>query len=441
MEHRKYMLFRSFVVLIAASASLAMAADVRVVEEIAAKVNGSIVTRGDLEQQRHDLEMMLRQEQHLSGAALAAAVDEQSQNILREKIDELLLIQKAKDMDISVDSDVTRRIAEMRVQSKIDDPDKFDEAIRQQYGMTYEEFKQKMTDQFLIHKVISQEISSRIAIPEADLQKYYDAHKADFLRKAQVFLSQILISTEGKTPEQVANAEAKAKDIVARARRGEKFSDLVAANSDDPDTSKNGGQLPPLLKGQLRPEIEKIVFTEKKGYVTDPIGVTQPQKGFLILRIDERYEEGQASFDEVKEQIQETLAQPMMESKMRPYLTKLREAAFLEIKDGYVDTGAAPGKDTRWHDVAELKPQTVTKEEVAAHAPVPHKKLLGVVPIPGTTRKTTVAEADTSQLGTHNVADTSAGQSAGTPTALPMQPPIASKPPGPAASSMAPIKQ
>ena len=418
-----------------------MAADVRVVEEIAAKVNGSIVTRGDLEQQRHDLEMMLRQEQHLSGAALAAAVDEQSQNILREKIDELLLIQKAKDMDISVDSDVTRRIAEMRVQSKIDDPDKFDEAIRQQYGMTYEEFKQKMTDQFLIHKVISQEISSRIAIPEADLQKYYDAHKADFLRKAQVFLSQILISTEGKTPEQVANAEAKAKDIVARARRGEKFSDLVAANSDDPDTSKNGGQLPPLLKGQLRPEIEKIVFTEKKGYVTDPIGVTQPQKGFLILRIDERYEEGQASFDEVKEQIQETLAQPMMESKMRPYLTKLREAAFLEIKDGYVDTGAAPGKDTRWHDVAELKPQTVTKEEVAAHAPVPHKKLLGVVPIPGTTRKTTVAEADTSQLGTHNVADTSAGQSAGTPTALPMQPPIASKPPGPAASSMAPIKQ
>lgn len=435
------MLFRSFVVLIAASASLAMAADVRVVEEIAAKVNGSIVTRGDLEQQRHDLEMMLRQEQHLSGAALAAAVDEQSQNILREKIDELLLIQKAKDMDISVDSDVTRRIAEMRVQSKIDDPDKFDEAIRQQYGMTYEEFKQKMTDQFLIHKVISQEISSRIAIPEADLQKYYDAHKADFLRKAQVFLSQILISTEGKTPEQVANAEAKAKDIVARARRGEKFSDLVAANSDDPDTSKNGGQLPPLLKGQLRPEIEKIVFTEKKGYVTDPIGVTQPQKGFLILRIDERYEEGQASFDEVKEQIQETLAQPMMESKMRPYLTKLREAAFLEIKDGYVDTGAAPGKDTRWHDVAELKPQTVTKEEVAAHAPVPHKKLLGVVPIPGTTRKTTVAEADTSQLGTHNVADTSAGQSAGTPTALPMQPPIASKPPGPAASSMAPIKQ
>lgn len=439
----KFMLFRRFVVLVAASASFALAADVHVVEEIAAKVNGSIVTRGELEQQRHDLEMMLRQEQRLSGPALQAAVDEQSQNILREKIDELLLVQKGKDLDLNVDADVTRRIAEMRVQSKIDDPDKFDAAIRQQYGMTFEEFKAKMVDQFLIHKVISQEISSRIAIPEPQLQKYYEEHKADFVRKAQVFLSQILISTEGKTPEQIANAEAKAKDIVARARKGEKFSDLVSANSDDPETSKNGGQLPPLLKGQLRPEIEAIVFKEKKGYVTDPIAATSPQRGFLILKIDERYEEGQASFDEVKEQIQETLSQPMMETKLRPYLTKLREQAFLEIKDGYVDTGAAPGKDTRWHDVAQLKPQTVTKEEVAAHAPVPHKKVLGVVPIPGTTKKpTALADLDNSPTATGKAAtDTSVSQSSGTPTPLPMQAPISAKPPGPSSSSMAPIKQ
>ena len=51
---------------------------------------------------------------------------------------------------------------------------------------------------------------------------------------------------------------------------------------------------------------------------------------------------------------------------MRAFLTTLREDAFLEIKEGYVDSGAAPGKDTRWKDVAQLKPQTTTKEEVAA---------------------------------------------------------------------------
>ena len=437
------MSYRSFVVLMAVGASFALAADVHVVEEIAAKVNGQIVTRGDLQQQRNQLREMLEQEQHLTGPALTAAVDDQSKNILRDKIDELLLVQKAKDLELSVDADVERRIAQMRVESKIDDPDKFDQAIQQQYGMTFEEFKQKMTDQFLIHKLISQEISSRIAIPEPDLQKYYDAHKADFVRKAEVFLSQILISTEGKTPEQVANAQKKAKDIVDRARKGEKFTDLVTANSDDPDTAKNGGQLPPLLQNQLRPEIAKIVFTEKKGYVTDPIAVSEPQRGFLILRIDDRYEAGQASFDEVKEQIQETLAQPLLEAKMRPYLTKLRQEAFLEIKDGYVDTGAAPGKDTRWHDVAQLKPETVTKEEVAEREGTPHKKLLGMVPIPGTKKE--IPAVDSSPLPSvpgGNLADSSASmQSVGTPTSLPTLPPAAPKPPGPAASKMAPIKQ
>ena len=68
---------------------------------------------------------------------------------------------------------------------------------------------------------------------------------------------------------------------------------------------------------------------------------------------------------------------PKMEPKIREFLTKLRAQAFLEIKDGYVDSGAAPGKDTRWHDVAQIKPQTTTKEEVAARK---RKRLLGIIP-------------------------------------------------------------
>ena len=67
---------------------------------------------------------------------------------------------------------------------------------------------------------------------------------------------------------------------------------------------------------------------------------------------------------------------------VREYLTKLRHEAFLEIKPGYVDTGAAPGKNTAWTDPAQLKPETVTKEEVAAQTR--RRRLLWMVPIPGT---------------------------------------------------------
>jgi parvulin-like peptidyl-prolyl isomerase len=365
-----------FVALATVAVSVAGAADVRIVEEIVAKVNGDIITRGELQHNKVTLEQELRQ-QGMSGPRLQEEIKVREQNELRDQIDQLLLVQRGKDLNLKVDADVTRRLAEIQVESKITDPDQFHQWLQQQAGMPFEDFKQQMTNQLLTQKVISEEIGQRINIPESDARKYYEEHKKDFVREEQVFLSQILISTEGKTPEQAAAAQKKAADLVQRARKGEKFSDLAKANSDDPETAKNGGELPPYKRseGLLRKEIADVVFAQKKGYVTDPIKVPQ---GLLILRVDDHYEAGQASFEEVKEEVMQRMAGPLMQPKVREYLTKLRQDAFLQIKDGFVDTGAAPSKDTRWADAVELKPQTTTKEEVVAH----HKKrLLWVIPV------------------------------------------------------------
>jgi peptidyl-prolyl cis-trans isomerase SurA len=371
-------MFTKFVLALTAALPLVSAADVRVVEEIVAKVNGDIVTRGELAHQRQMLEQQLRSE-GVTGARLQDEIKQREKDTLRDQIDQLLLVQRGKDLNIKIDADVTRRLADIQVQSKITDPDKFHDWLREQTGMTFEDFKQQMTNQLLTQKVISEEIGSRINIPEAELRKYYDEHQGDFVREEQVFLSQIIISTEGKTPEQVAAAQKKAADLVARARKGEKFGDLAKSNSDDVATAKDGGEMPPFKRSDhlLRKEIEDIVFAQKKGYVTDPIKVPQ---GLLILRVDDHFEAGQASFEEVKEEVMQRMAAPKMQPKVREYLTKLRQDAFLEIKEGYVDSGAAPGKDTAWKDAVELKPQTTTKEEVAARH---KKKILGVVPVGG----------------------------------------------------------
>jgi parvulin-like peptidyl-prolyl isomerase len=365
------------IVVFAASLAGAAAADVHIVEEIVAKVNGDIITRGDLERKRQEIEAELRQ-QGVTGTKLQQSVRQQASDALRDQIDQLLLVQKAKDLNISVDADVTKRIAEMQVQSGISDPDKFHDLIREQTGMAFEDWRQQMKNALLTQRVIGQEISSHISIPDAEKRKYYDEHKQEFVRQEQVFLQQILISTEGKTPEQAAAAEKKAKDLVARARRGDKFSDLAISNSDDAETARSGGELPPFKRGQLMKPIEDVVFKQSKGYVTDPIKVPN---GFLILKVVERYEPGQATYEEVENEIAERMSMPQMQPKVRAYLTKLREQAFLEIRQGYVDSGAAPGKDTAWKDVAQLKPQTVSKQEVASHK---KKKKLLFIPIPFT---------------------------------------------------------
>jgi peptidyl-prolyl cis-trans isomerase SurA len=378
------MIYR-FAILFAATLPLAVAADVHIVEEIVAKVNGDIITRGELE---HNRQLLLEEgrQQNLSGTRLTDAVRLRERDSLRDQIDQLLLVQKSKDLNIKVDADVTRRLAEIQSQSKITDPDKFHGYIQEQTGLSFEDFRQQMTNQLLTQRVISEEISSKISIPEADLRKYYDEHKNEFIREEQVFLSQILISTEGKTPQQTAAAKKKAADLVVRARKGERFGDLARDNSDDPETSKNGGELPPFKRSDhlLRKEIEDIVFQQKKGYVTDPI---KTPAGLLILKVEDRFEAGQASFEEIKEQILQRMAAPKMEPKVREYLTRLRQDAFLEIKDGYIDSGAAAGKDTRWKEVVELKPETTTKEEVAARH---RKKFLHVVPLPGKSKPAAV---------------------------------------------------
>jgi parvulin-like peptidyl-prolyl isomerase len=367
----------------AAALPMAVAADVNVVEEIAAKINNDIITRGELEHRRQVIEQELRR-QGLTGAKLADAVKEAERDALRDQIDQLLLVQRGKDLDIKVDADVTRRLAELQVQNNIRDPDQFQEFIRQQTGMPYEDFKQQLTNQILTQKVIGQEIGSRIAISEPEMQKYYDDHKANYVREEQVFLSQILISTEGKTEDQIATAEKKAKDLTARGRKGEKFSDLARDNSDDTETAKAGGYIGGYKRGLLLKQIEDIVFKEKKGYVSDPIKIEKPAC-FLVLKVEDRYEAGQASFEEVKNEVEDRLREPKLEPKVREYLTRLRVEAFLQIKDGYIDSGAAPGKDTRWQDVAQMKPQTTTKEEVASRIRNP-RKLFGLFPIPGTNK-------------------------------------------------------
>jgi peptidyl-prolyl cis-trans isomerase SurA len=347
---------------------------VRIVEEIVAKVNGKIITRGELEKQHERIQAEL-EKQGLTGAALKDATDKAASDALREQIDQLLLVQKASELNINVDSDVNKQIAKIQRESGIADPEKFHDWVRQNAGESFEDLKDTFKNNLLTQRVIGEEVYRTVVIPKSEQQKYYEQHKADFVRQESVALSEIQVLPADDTPAKVAAAEKKAKDIVDRLRKGEKFVDLAHQYSDNPDTAKADGFLCNCKRGELAKPIEDAVFTQSKGYITDPIHVG---KAFEILRVEEHINSGQASFDEVQNQINNILAEPQVQPKLRAYLTTLRQNAFLQIKDGYVDSGAAPGKDTSWKDPATLKPQTTTKEAVANQRHT--KKFMKVIP-------------------------------------------------------------
>ena len=354
------------------------AAELSLVEEIVAKCNGDIITRGDLERARQELIEQLRAS-GATGPTLDQQLSQREKDLLRDKIDQLLLVQKAKDLSISVDADVSKQLATIQSDSKIADPEKFQEYVKEQSGMSYEDFKQEMKNRFLTQRVIRQEVTDKMQVKHDELEKYYNEHKGDFVRKEQVVLQEILISTEGKDAAGAAAAEKKAKDLVSRARKGERFAEMARDNSDSL-TAKNLGEFPaPFKKGDLAKNLEDAIWDKPKGYITDPIRLPA---GFEILRVEDHQKAGQAELSEVENEVTEKILAPRMETAVRAYLSKLRKDAYLEIKADYIDTGAAAGKDTAWVDPAQLKPETVKKEEVENK--VRHKRLLWAIPVPGT---------------------------------------------------------
>ena len=375
---------------------------VHVLEEIVAKVNGKIITRGELEKQRARIQMEY-EKQGLIGPALDAAVKKSAADALRDQIDQLLLVAKATELNINVDADVNRRVADIQRESGIADPDKFHDWVREQSGESFEDLKDAFKNQILTQRVIGEEVYRGIIIPKADMQKYYDAHKTEFVRKESVSVREIQIVIPDNKPATIAAAEKKARDLVDRLRKGEKFPELARQYSDNPLTAKEEGFLGTFGRGELAKPIEDAVFSQSKGYISDPIrmGNSGPNPGiFEIVKVEEKVNPGQATFDEAQSEINAKLSEPQVQPKLRIYLTGLRQNAFLQIKAGYIDSGAAPDKDTSWKDPAMLKPQTTTKEAVANQRHL--KKLWGVVPygMTGTKDQSPAAPPETSAVPT-----------------------------------------
>ena len=352
----------------------AAASGPELVEEIVAKVNGDIITSTDLERARADARAAVQQ-QGLKGAELENAMAERDKILLRDKIDTLLLIQKATELSINVDGEVSRQIAEIQRNAGIADPEQFSRYVREQSGMAIEDYRAEMKNTLLTQSVVRQEISSKVIIPKEESRKYYDEHKADFVRQERIFLRELFLITQGKD---AAAIEKKAASLVDRARKGERFPELVRDNS-DAESKTAGGDIGSWKRGDLDADVEAQIWDKGRGTVTDPI---KRPNGILILRVEDQFQAGQASYEEVENEVIEKLYPPRFEPKIREYLTELRGEAFLEIKEGWVDVSAAPGKETKWTDPAQLRPETVRKEEVIAQAR--KKRLLWMMPIPGT---------------------------------------------------------
>jgi peptidyl-prolyl cis-trans isomerase SurA len=300
-----------------------------VVERIIARVNSEIITQRQYDKKRDELRGELAQQ--FSGPDLEARVNEESKNLLRDLIDESLMVQKAKDEDVNVETDLIKSLDQIRKQANlatIEDLEKEAEA----QGVNWEDFKEQKRRQLLMQEVISRDVGSRIVVTREDARQYYNAHKDAFKSSGLVHLAEILVSTEKYKPEE---AEKRAKDAEAELKGGAKFSEVVKKYSDGPAVDQ-GGDISPQMSSTLPAGIAAAISKLEINEFTEPI---QVKPGYVILRLLERFSPGIPPFEEVETRVNEALYSQRMEPKMREFLTRLRKDSYIFKAPGYLDTG------------------------------------------------------------------------------------------------------
>jgi peptidyl-prolyl cis-trans isomerase SurA len=303
-----------------------------VVEERVAQVNDQIINTSDYNRAATQLDQEARQ-QGWSEQELA----DHKRDLLRDLIDQQLLLSKGKDLDITGETELVRRLDEIRKQNHLDTMEDLEKAASSQ-GVSYEDFKQNIRNGIITQQVIRDEVGRHIQMTQTELQKYYQQHLSDFTQPESVRLSEILIPVQagGDEAANLAAAKAKADELDAKAKGGASFADLAKADSAG-STAAQGGDLGIYTRGKLAKQLEDATFALQAGQSTAPIRTRQ---GYVILKVTEHTPGGTQPLAAVRPQVEEAAFMSEMQPRLREYLAKLRQNAYIDVRPGYVDTAA-----------------------------------------------------------------------------------------------------
>jgi peptidyl-prolyl cis-trans isomerase SurA len=339
-----------------------------VVEEVVARVNNEVITRSDLEHARSEMQQEAQQDcPKCTPEEINQKVAGEDKNVLRDLIDNSLLVQRGKDSGVNVETDVIKRLDDIRIQNKIPTMEELETQIDKS-GVSFEDFKNNIRNQLIQQEVIRHEVGSKIILDHAQVQKYYDEHKSEFTRPEQVTLREIFVSTEGKPESEIPALRKKADELLQRVKNGEDFGEL-AKHFSDGSTAKQGGDLGKFQHGQLASNIEQAVFALQRLQTTD---VIPTKTGFLLLQVGEHYAAGEQPEDKVENEIMDRLYNERLRPGLRAYLETLREESYVLVKPGYADTAAVPSST-----IEEVPPTPDDDKKKKKSAPTPN------TPVPG----------------------------------------------------------
>jgi peptidyl-prolyl cis-trans isomerase SurA len=329
-------LFRRIAVL-GLVAAFAIPLRAEIIEQVLVKVNGDIITKTELEGRqiaaiRQRMNQDVSPESMRNDDQLKKVLAEVTPRILVEAIDELLMVQLAKERGYRLrDEQFKEWLSALRKEQNLEDDAKFMGALKQE-GMTVDDLRKQVERQFMISQVQREEVGSKLTITEEEARQYYASHPQEFTTQANVTLREILIeapaATQGAAPQE-DEGRVKATAVRARILAGEDFAKVATEVSTAPSKSA-GGLIGPINVSELSEALQNLLKTMKPGQVTAPIRVA---KGYQILKLETVKEASVQAFDDVQDLVSERVHTDRQRQEVRKFLTRVRGQAIIEWKN------------------------------------------------------------------------------------------------------------
>jgi peptidyl-prolyl cis-trans isomerase C len=303
---------------------------------VAVTVNGVDITEAELQKLlKPQLERMAQQGKQLP-PALAQTLEKQlRQQVLDRIIIGRLLDEKVKEANIVItEEEVINQITELAAAQR--QPLSLEEFKKKmaEYGQSFDELKQQIQKGMTYQKLVEAQWAGKINITEEDAKKYYDENPTQFEVKEQVRASHILIkpdTTDADPNQAKAEAKAKIQGLLEQIKGGADFAALAKANSADPGSAVNGGDLKFFPRGIMAAPFEKAAFELEVGKVSD---IVETRFGYHIIKVTDHKDASTTSFEQAGDNIITQLTRKKQSEFTKKYIDSLKAEANIVYPPG-----------------------------------------------------------------------------------------------------------
>ena len=333
MTHRYMAVVAGLLVATGLAAGVPLGAEV--IEQVLVKVNGEIVSKTDFEERQISTLRGRPEFANVSPSSveLQKAIGEITPNLILEAVDELLLIQRGRELNYTLGDGQFKEILDNIKKSKnLTDDVQFQAALKQE-GLTLPALRRNIERSMMISQVQSTEVTQKLTVTDEEAREYFDSHRAEFTTPSEIMLREILIevptSDRGVNVAQDDEAKAKAEDVRQRLLKGEPFPRLASELSSAPSKA-NGGLIGPIHMDELASQLQELLGKLKVGDVADIIRTT---RGYQILKLESRTEGRSRTFEEARSDIGRRVLDAKSRPALQKYLDQLRAQADIKWRN------------------------------------------------------------------------------------------------------------